>query len=182
MNFEEKTLSSKTVFGGHLLRVDVEQVETPMGTKASREIVKHPSAVGLIVVDDQGRLAIVKQWRAPLHDTILEIPAGKVDSRDHGDPMHAAKRELNEERRLQAQELKKVCRCYSSPGFTDEYLTMFLATGVKPVEHKLPQDADEKLALQWISVKEGVKMIADEEITDAKTILAIYYLRGLRNE
>lgn len=182
MDFREVPLEKKTVFHGKLIDVEVEKVKTPAGMIANREIVRHAKAVCLLVVNEQGQLAVVKQWREPIASTTLEIPAGKVDERDSGSSLSAAKRELNEETRLAADQLTRICGFHSSVGFSDEYLTMYLATGLKPVSHQLPQDPDEELALRWLDLDEALQMVATGQITDAKTIMAIYYLKGQRNE
>lgn len=178
MNFREVPIATKDVFHGKLIDVQVEKVKTPAGHIASREIVRHARAVCLLVVNDRGQFAVVKQWREPIAATTLEIPAGKVDDRDHGSSLAAAKRELNEETRLQAQSLSKICGFHSSVGFSDEYLTLYLATGLSAVDKQLPQDPDEELSLRWLDLGEGLQLIADGSITDAKTIMAIYYLKG----
>ena len=168
MQFEEKPISSKTVFKGHLIEVEVQQVQTPHGQLAQREIVH--------------QMLLEKQWRAPIAKTTLEIPAGKVDSRDQASADHAAVRELNEETRYQAANLTKLSGFYTSVGCMDEYMTLYLATGLRPVDHELPQDADEQLALQTVTLDQALAMIDRGEIEDAKTIMAIYYWRGMDND
>ena len=122
-----------------------------------------------------------KQWRSPIHNTTLEIPAGKVDSRDSRDALHAAKRELNEETRLKAGTIKKISSFYTSIGVMDEFMTLYLATDLTPVENELPQDRDEQLVLEKVTLDEALKMIDEGQIEDAKTIMAIYYWRGMNN-
>ena len=126
-------------------------------------------------------MILEKQWRSPIHDTTLEIPAGKVDSRDSRDALHAAKRELNEETRLKAGTIKKISSFYTSVGVLDEFMTLYLATDLTPVENKLPQDRDEQLVLEKVTLDEALKMIDEGQIEDAKTIMAIYYWRGMTN-
>lgn len=181
MEFEEKPLESKTVFHGHLIDVEVQQVKTPTGIVAQREIVHHAPAIAILALTADNKMILEKQWRAPIAKTTLEIPAGKLDSRDQDDAVHAAKRELNEETRYQARELKKLSSFYTSVGCMDEYMTLYLATGLTPVENALPQDADEQLALMTVSLDQALAMIERGEIEDAKTVMAIYYWRGMRN-
>lgn len=180
MEFEEKPISKKTVFTGHLISVEVQQVKTPKGESAQREIVHHAPAVALLAITDQGRMLLEKQWRAPVAKTTLEIPAGKVDDRDHGDAQHAAVRELNEETRYQAEQLTKVAGFYSSVGCMDEYMTLYVATGLRPVANQLPQDKDEQLAISEVTLDQALAMVANGEIEDAKTIMAIYYWQGMK--
>ncbi|WP_267202098.1 NUDIX hydrolase [Limosilactobacillus kribbianus] len=181
MEFEEKPLESRTVFHGHLIDVEVQQVRTPTGIVAQREIVHHAPAIAILALTADNKMILEKQWRAPIAKTTLEIPAGKLDRRDAADSVHAAKRELNEETRYQAQELKKLSSFYTSVGCMDEYMTLYLATGLTPVENALPQDADEQLALMTVSLDQALAMIKRGEIEDAKTIMAIYYWRGMQN-
>ncbi|MCH3922511.1 NUDIX hydrolase [Limosilactobacillus sp.] len=181
MEFEEKPLESKTVFHGHLIDVEVQQVKTPTGIVAQREIVHHAPAIAILALTADNKMILEKQWRAPIAKTTLEIPAGKLDSRDQDDAVHAAKRELNEETRYQARELKKLSSFYTSVGCMDEYMTLYLATGLTPVENALPQDADEQLALMTVSLDQALAMIERGEIEDAKTVMAIYYWRGMQN-
>ncbi|HJA21526.1 MAG TPA: NUDIX hydrolase [Candidatus Limosilactobacillus intestinipullorum] len=180
MQFEEKPLSSQTVFNGHLIKVEVQQVKTPQGHVAQREIVHHAPAVGLLVITADDKMILEKQWRAPIAKTTLEIPAGKVDSRDQTSAKHAAIRELNEETRLRADQLKRVAGFYTSVGCMDEYMTLYVATGLHPVEKKLPQDADEQLSLVTVTLAEALAMVDRGEIEDAKTVMAIYYWRGMK--
>lgn len=180
MEFAEKPLESKTVFNGHLISVEVQQVKTPQGNIAQREIVHHAPAIAILALTDDDQMILEKQWRSPIAKTTLEIPAGKLDQRDEASARHAAKRELNEETRYQAAELKKVSSFYTSVGCLDEYMTLYLATGLKRVDHALPQDQDEQLALQTVDLKTALQMIDEGKIEDAKTIMAIYYWQGMK--
>lgn len=180
MEFAEKPISSKTVFHGHLIDIEVQQVKTPQGNIAQREIVHHAPAIAVLAITDDGKMILEKQWRAPIAKTTLEIPAGKLDGRDDDSARHAAKRELNEETRYQATELKKVSSFYTSVGCMDEYMTLYLATGLTPVAHELPQDQDEQLVLSEVTLDEALAMIDRGEIEDAKTIMAIYYWQGMK--
>lgn len=180
MQFEEKTVSSKTVFSGHLINVEVQQVKTPQGNIAQREIVHHAPAVALLAITADHKMILEKQWRAPIAKTTLEIPAGKVDSRDANSAHHAAVRELNEETRYQADQIKKLSSFYTSVGCMDEYMTLYLATGLRPVDEKLPQDQDEQLAQETVTLDQALAMIDSGEIEDAKTVMAIYYWQGMK--
>jgi ADP-ribose pyrophosphatase len=181
MDFAEKPIESKYVFHGHLIDVEVQQVKTPQGNIAQREIVHHAPAIAILALTKDNQMILEKQWRAPVAKTTLEIPAGKLDGRDADSAVHAAKRELNEETRYRATELKKLSSFYTSVGCMDEYMTLYLATGLEPVDHQLPQDQDEQLVLQTVTLDQALKMIDEGKIEDAKTIMAIYYWRGMKN-
>lgn len=175
MTFEEKIVSSEKVYQGHILSLEKETVVTPDGQQANREIVRHAPAIALLMVTNDHKMILEQQWRSPVEKVTLEIPAGKVDDRDDGDIMHAAQREMNEETRLQAKNICKVASTFSSPGFTDEKITLFYATGLSRVEHPLPQDWDENIHLIEVSLKEALMMVQEGKIDDMKTVMAIYY-------
>ena len=175
MNFEEKVFRSEKIFDGYLIQVEKQTVKTPLGNEASREIVHHAPAVAILMINDQQQIALMKQWRAPVQKLTYEIPAGKVDQRDHDSVEHAAIREMNEETRLKAGHLEKINGAYTSIGFCDEYITTFLATDLRPVKEALPQDEDEELAMFWVDQAQALAMIKNGQIEDQKTISAIYY-------
>ena len=180
MDFEEKPIESKIVFHGHLIDVEVQQVKTPQGNIAQREIVHHAPAIAILALTADNKMILEKQWRSPIAKTTLEIPAGKLDQRDDASAVHAAKRELNEETRYQATDLEKISSFYTSVGCMDEYMTLYVATGLHPVEKKLPQDADEQLSLVTVTLAEALAMVDRGEIEGAKTVMAIYYWRGMK--
>jgi ADP-ribose pyrophosphatase len=175
MNMREKQLTTESVFKGHIMDVQVTTVELPNGQKTTREIVRHAAAVALLALTKAHKMLLMKQWRAPIDGATLEIPAGKLDQRDQGDALAAAKRELNEETRFAAEKMAEVSSFYTSVGFSDEYMTLYLATGLKAVQKALPQDDDENLELIEVSLSEALQMVQDHQIEDAKTIMAIYY-------
>ncbi|WP_057740827.1 NUDIX hydrolase [Limosilactobacillus secaliphilus] len=182
MDFEEKVQSTKRVFTGHLIQVDVQDVVTPKHQAAKREIVRHVPSIGLLMINDDNEMLLEKQWRAPVASVSIEIPAGKLDDRDNGDPRHAAMREMNEETRLTADHLEKITGAYSSIGFCDEYMTIYMATGLHPVANELPQDADEEIKRFTVSQKEALQMVKDGKINDMKTVLAIFYWASLNKD
>ncbi|MHC9532845.1 NUDIX domain-containing protein [Dellaglioa sp. L3N] len=172
MNLEEKVLAEYSIFKGHVIEVVNETVVLPNGEQSHREIVHHHGAIGVLAVTDEDKIVLVNQWRAPIRKASLEIPAGKIDSADH-DLIETATRELNEETRYKAKQLTKIYGFHSALGFADEYLTLFYATGLEPVETELPQDTDEFLNLIELTFDEVQFKIKSGEITDVKTILAV---------
>lgn len=181
MEFAEQELSSQTVFKGHIVEVEVQEVLTPEGNRTHREIVHHVPGIAILALTDDGKMLLEQQWRTPVGKVTLEIPAGKLDERDQANAVHAAKRELNEETRYQAKNLRKISSFYTSIGFMDEYLTLYLATGLTRVSHELPQDQDEQIVLKEVTLTEALAMIDRGEIEDAKTIMAIYYWQGMNH-
>lgn len=123
MDFEEKVTGHQPVFSGHLIDVEVQDVLTPAGNHATREVVHHAPAVAILALTDDDQMILEQQWRAPVKQVTLEIPAGKVDDRDQGDLRACAVRELNEETGLAAEHLDQVNATASSVGFSDEVIT-----------------------------------------------------------
>ncbi|WNY95482.1 NUDIX hydrolase [Limosilactobacillus fermentum] len=180
MDFEEKVTGHQPVFSGHLIDVEVQDVLTPAGNHATREVVHHAPAVAILALTDDDQMILEQQWRAPVKQVTLEIPAGKVDDRDQGDLRACAVRELNEETGLAAEHLDQVNATASSVGFSDEVITLFVARGLRPVDHALPKDQDEELSLLKVSLKGALEMVATGQIIDMKTVMAIYYWASQR--
>ena len=167
--FEEKTLTCTTHYRGRVIHVDVETVELPDGNQATRELVRHNGAVCVIaLVDDQ--LLVVEQYRKALGKSIIEIPAGKLDSK-HEDPLAAAQRELREETGFTARNWTKLYSFYSAPGFCDELIYVYVAEQLEPGDAQ--PDEDEFLHVTRMSYDEAIRAIETEHIHDAKTIMAI---------
>jgi len=175
MDLEEHVEATETLYDGAIIKVEKQQVRLPNGEAATREIVRHSGAVGILALTDADHMVLERQWRAPIAAATLEIPAGKLDSRDADNVEHAVRRELNEEIRYEPGKLERITGFYSSVGFSDEYMTLFLATDLKPVQTELPRDQGENLELLTVTKAEAQAMIASGEINDAKTITAIYY-------
>lgn len=175
MDLEEHVESTETLYDGVIVKLERQRVRLPNGESATREIVRHSGAVGILALPDADHMILERQWRAPIAAATLEIPAGKLDSRDADNIEHAALRELNEEIRFQPGQLKRITGFYSSVGFSDEYMTLFLATDLQPVTTELPRDQGENLELLTVTKDQAQAMIASGEINDAKTITAIYY-------
>lgn len=172
MNLEEKELSTKQIFQGRLIDVNVETVSLPNDETATREIVHHPNASGVIAVNDEKKMLLVKQWREPIKQVTLEIPAGLIDPTD-ATPLEAMKRELNEEGGYSAAYWEKVTEFYSSAGFCDEKMYLFYCDTLTKLEDKRPLDEDEFLTRAWYSLDELQQLLSQGKIVDAKTILAI---------
>lgn len=169
MNFEEKTISRKHIYQGNIIKVESQTVELPDGREATRDVVLHPGAAVIIPLSDKGELYIVKQYRKPIDSVSLEIPAGKLDYGE--DPMVCAERELKEETGLSAENIRHMISIHSTPGFSNEILHMYLATGLK--EGELCADDDEFITSEKIPVGILVNQVMTGEITDAKTIIGI---------
>lgn len=165
----EKTISTEPIFNGKIISLQIDTVELPDGTRATREVVRHPGAVAVLAVKD-GRLLLVDQYRQPLGRCELEIPAGKLEKGE--DPLEAARRELQEETGYQCGKLTLLHSFYTSPGFADEIIHVYLAEQLTSGE--AAPDEDEFLEVVEASFDEVQQYIAEGRIADAKTILAAY--------
>jgi ADP-ribose pyrophosphatase len=169
MNYEEKTINKKHIYTGNVIAVDLLTVTLPNGKEATRDIVSHPGASVVIPLTSEGELYMVRQFRKPLERESLEIPAGKLDKGE--DPFECAKRELKEETGLDAENVKHLISIHSTPGFCDEILHMYLATGLK--EGTACTDEDEFLSVEKVHVNDLIQRVLSHEITDAKSIIGI---------
>lgn len=165
----EKTLTKKREFDGFLLKLDVHEVELEDGSRSRREIVLHPGAVCCVVVTKQMDTILVKQYRKAVEEYLLEIPAGKIDS---GEPAEVAiKRELQEEVGFVDGRLEHLFDFYSSPGFCDEKLGLYLATDVVLGEQSL--DEGEFLELVTMPLSEAKEKALRGELADSKSVAGI---------
>jgi len=165
----EKTIKKERIFSGRVLTFDVDTVELPDGTTGTRELVYHPGGVGVVAVDDGGCVYMVRQFRKPYEEVLLEIPAGKLEKGE--EPLEAAKRELAEETGVTCRQIVELGEFYPSVGYTNENLRLFLAK-VESAGEASP-DEDEYLDVSLIPLKKLKEMIMSGEIKDGKTIAAI---------
>ncbi|MEC0592265.1 ADP-ribose pyrophosphatase [Bacillus inaquosorum] len=172
---EEKTIAKEQIFSGKVIDLYVEDVELPNGKASKREIVKHPGAVAILAVTDEGKMVMVKQFRKPLERTIVEIPAGKLEKGE--EPEYTALRELEEETGYTAKKLTKITAFYTSPGFADEIVHVFLAEELSALEEKRELDEDEFVEVMELTLEEALKLVESREVYDAKTAYAIQYLQ-----
>ncbi|MDC4186068.1 NUDIX hydrolase [Loigolactobacillus coryniformis] len=178
MEFAEKRLTNQRLYHGAVIDLDLETVALPNGKTAKREIVRHPGAAAIMALTVDQRMIFVEQWREPLQQVTLEVPAGKIDARDV-DAEAAAWRELNEEAGYTADKLTLQARFYSSPGFADERMSLYLATDIQPVTKRLALDDDEFLRLHLLTLAQAQEQIEAGVICDAKTLIAVQYWQAM---
>ena len=154
MDFTEVRKSSKTIFEGKIVKVRVDTVELPNGKESTRECIEHPGAVAVIAQDNQNRICLVRQYRYPVSQQLLEIPAGKLSPGE--DPLECARRELLEETGIVAKSWEKLYCYYSTPGFTDEIMHLYLATDL--TRGASQPDEDEFLEARMIFTRRLLKM------------------------
>ena len=176
MVLDEKTLKSEKVFEGRIIDVRVETVAFPDGTEAYREIVDHPGGVGIIALTEDGKIPLVKQFRKPFEKAIYEIPAGKLDKGE--EPLKCGMRELKEETGFSADEFVSLGYFYPSPGFANEVTHLFFAKGLRKGTDN--PDDDEFLDVEEFTVEKVREMILNNEINDAKTVIALLKCDSLK--
>ena len=166
----ETVVSGDLIFDGKIIKVEKWTVSLPDGREAEREIVKHNGAAAVVPVDHQNIVTLVQQHRVAIDRMTLEIPAGKLDTPQE-DPFECAKRELEEETGLRANQWQKLAHVVTTPGFCTERIALYLATDLR----KTPAhtDPDEFINLVRIPLAEAVMMVERGEIDDAKTCLGL---------
>jgi len=175
MNLKEKTVESKSIYEGKIIKVTLDTVICPNGREAKREIVRHPGGVAVVPVDKNGYVYMIEQYRIPYDEIILEIPAGKLEKGE--DPDLAVIRELKEETGLSAEKIQFMGSFYPTVGFCDENLRMYLATGLTEGEDN--PDEDEFVITRKIHIDELIGMIMENKIRDGKTIAALFKAREI---
>ncbi len=169
MDFTEKTLESRSIFEGKVIKVRVDRVLLTGGQESEREIVEHLGAVAVVPVDENGRVYLVRQYRKPLEKMLLEIPAGKLEPGE--DPLECARRELTEEIGFFPQTIRKLTFYYSSPGFSNEGIHLYLATDL--IRQDTPGEEGEFLEVLSMPLAEALSMVMSQEIEDGKTIAGL---------
>lgn len=168
-NIEEVCVKENRIFDGKILSVRCDDVRTPSGRIATREVVEHKSAVGMLAVTDRQTVLLVRQYRYAVHEETLEVCAGLIEQGE--DPAQAAEREMQEELNVKASKLYNIGEFYASPGFCTEIFTLFLAEGLEKAS--LPQDEDENVSVCEIPFKDIPVMIKNGKIRDSKTFAAL---------
>ena len=166
MDLTEKTLSSENIYDGKILHVFKDSIELPTGRKSAREYIKHIGAVCIVPITDDGRVVLERQYRYAVGQTMIEIPAGKLDSADE-DPREAAIRELREETGAEPREMIDMGEYYGSPAILSEKIRVFLALGLSFGEQHF--DEDELLEVFTMPLEEAVEASVNGTITDGKT-------------
>lgn len=163
---EEKVLTEDVAWTGRIFNVNRLRVELPDGRQALRDVVRHPGAVAIVALTDDGRICLVRQYRTSLARVTVEIPAGKLDPGE--DPLTCAHRELREETGMEADQMAFLTTIATSDGFTDELIHIYMATGLRFVESD--PDADEFINVDLVPLPELIDAVLDGRIEDCKTV------------
>ncbi|MBW1859329.1 MAG: NUDIX hydrolase [Deltaproteobacteria bacterium] len=157
------------LYNGKIFNVVLEEVTLPNGVVKNREIVRHPGAAAMVPLLDDGNVVLIKQYRHAVGQYVWEIPAGTLEPEE--DPLACARRELVEETGYEAATLNKLTEVWPAPGYTDEQIHIFLATGLTVAEQDL--EDDEVLEAQPMPLETALEMIRTGEIQDGKTIVGL---------
>lgn len=167
---EYATRSSETVFRGKVISVRQDDVAMPGGTSATRDVVEHPGSVGIVALDDQGRVLLVHQYRHPVGRRLEELPAGLLDV--SGEPaLDAAKRELAEEAGLAAETWHVLVDALTSPGMTDEAIRLYLARDVREVDRDVQEHEELDMTSGWQPLDEVVARVLSGQVENAMACL-----------
>lgn len=174
-------LSSRRVYAGRLVKVDVDTVRFPNGSTGELEMVRHPGASAVLpfLTDpfgDDPQILLIKQYRYAAEGFIWEIPAGKLDGQE--DPEVCAERELREETGCTAERMEYLYTFFTTPGFTDERIHAYMATGLK--QGDTAHEKDEFMSLETVALSRALELIRRGELKDAKTALTILFAAGFR--
>jgi len=165
----ERKLSGQQVYRGRAIGLHVDTVEKSSGKKVTRDVVEHSDCVAVVVLDEQDRVLLVRQFRYPVGKFLLEIPAGGIDPGE--EPVDCVRRELQEEIGYLPQKIDKLGGFYSIPGYGTEYLYCYLASNL--VSSRLEAEDTESIEVVRVSPNQILQLITSGEICDAKSIAAL---------
>ena len=178
---EPGKISSRRIHKGRIITVDTDTVRLPDGSVAELDMVRHPGASAVVpfVSDPRGddpQILLLKQYRYAAEQYLYEIPAGRLDPGE--DPAHCAARELREETGCTAEHVEFLFTMFTTPGFSDERIHLFMATGLE--RGKTAHEADEFMTIETVTLSHALQLIEQGEIRDAKTALGILFAAGFR--
>ena len=165
---EESLVSSKQIFRGKVVELTLDRIETASGIAADREVVRHRGSVAMVAQRADGRIALVRQYRHPIRQITLEIPAGTLEIDEPA--MTCAIRELREETGYRANQIDRIAGFYPAPGYCSEYIEIWCTD---LLEDPLGKDPDEEITVEWRSLAECLEAVQRADISDAKTIIGI---------
>ena len=170
-NFKEERISGEVVYAGNFIEVHRDVVRLPDGSEATRDYIKHPGAVAIVALTDEGGVVLERQYRYPLRSDLVEIPDGKLEAGEAH--LETGKRELLEETGYSASQWTYLGRIHKAIGYSDEGIELWLATGLRKGEAKL--DKGEFLEVFTLPFEEVLAMAADGRISDVKTIVGLFW-------
>lgn len=177
MTFEEKTINSEIIYRGKIINLRKDTV-TAVNGESQREVIEHNGGAVIIAVKDNGNIIMVRQFRKPAEQVMLEVPAGKIEGDE--DPALTAERELKEETGYSAERVKFLTKVYPSVGYSQEILYFYLCTGLTPGQPEF--DDNEAIDIEEYTIKELYSMAMSGRILDGKSQIAILMVKGLLEE
>lgn len=178
ITLQETYVDGSLVYDGDFLKVQKDVVSLPDDHKATREYIRHPGAVVIIPLFDDGRVLLERQFRYPLNQVFVEFPAGKIDPGE--DPLVCAKRELREETGYTAEDWRYLCTIHNAIAYSDEHLDIYLARGLTAGEAEL--DQEEFLETFTATAGEMLGWVRNGKITDVKTVIGAFWLEKVLAE
>lgn len=159
----------KIVYKGPVFSIESGLVDEPGGVRARRDIIRHSGSVAVIPVHEDSRITLIRQYRCVFGKNVVELPAGRIDAGET--PLKAAKRELREEIGFGAKRWERLLRIIPSPGFLDETVTLYRASGL--YRSTAEPDEDERIEACTVTLEEALGMVHNRQIEDAKTVVAL---------
>jgi ADP-ribose pyrophosphatase len=170
-----KVIRKNTVYQGKVFDVNVDEIEYyKTGNKTKRQVAHHPGGAVIVPIKSDGKIVLISQYRYPHNQAVIEFPAGKLEAGE--DPLDCATRELAEETGYTSNKISKLGKIYTTPGFCDEILHIYLAEDIIPGAHAR-EEGEEGMEILELTIDEIEKKISDGEIVDAKTICGIHFLK-----
>jgi ADP-ribose pyrophosphatase len=174
-------LSSRRVYSGRIINLDVDTVRFPNESVGELEMIRHPGAAAVVpflndAAGDDPQILLLKQYRYAAEEFLYEIPAGRLDPAE--EPIDCARRELMEETGCEAERIEHLYTFYTTPGFTDERIHTFMAVGLRRGESR--HETDEFITVETMTLSHALGLIEKGGIKDAKTALSILYAAGFR--
>lgn len=170
-----ETIKSTEIYNGKIFKIVQDEVYLPNGTVATRDILLHNGACAILPIDENGKLILVRQHRQPVNDFVLEIPAGKLDSKEEK-PYDCAVRELEEEIGYKSNDFSFLFKTFIAVGYSSEVIHIYLARDLVKTEQNL--DEDEFLEIETYTLNECLDMISNGVIVDSKTIATILFYKN----
>jgi 8-oxo-dGDP phosphatase len=172
---EYRLLASEQVYEGRVISLRLDTVAMPGGGESVREVVTHPGAVAVVALDDEGRVVLLRQYRHPVGEYLWELPAGLRDE-DGEPPLETAKRELAEEVLLAAEHWSLLTTTYSSPGFCDELVFVYLAEGLSAADRPVGFTVEHEeldMTVERMPLAEAVQRVFDGDIRNGTAVIGL---------
>lgn len=170
----ERTIKSDKLYQGKMINLRIDTVELPDQKYSKREIIEHPGAVAVVPMTDDNKIVMVRQYRKSVEEYLIEVPAGKLEIGE--EPLECAGRELVEETGYRSDNIEFLFKIFTSPGFSNEVINIFLAKNL--IKDIAQPDEDEYIEIEKYEIHELVQMIDEGKILDAKTISAILFVKN----